>query len=122
MVYITFLTKNVLASLWGLALLETIIKAKKIHRVSEFNQSQWLKPYVEFSTIKIIKAEKNADKDDKVLYTLINNVVYGKAMEKLRNRIDVKLVSNEKDYMKWASKPSYMSQNKYSQHVLECAY
>ena len=30
-------------------------------------------------------------------------------MENLRNRIDVKLVSNKKDYLKWASKPSYMS-------------
>ena len=30
----------------------------------------------------------------------------GKAMEKLRNTIDVKLVSNEKDYLKWTSKPS----------------
>ena len=31
-------------------------------------------------------------------------------MENLRNRIDVKLLSNKKDYLKWPSKPSYMSQ------------
>ena len=30
-------------------------------------------------------------------------------MENLRNRIDVKLVTNKKDYLKWTSKPSYMS-------------
>ena len=30
-------------------------------------------------------------------------------MENLRNRIDVRLVSNKKDYTKWTSKPSYMS-------------
>ena len=30
-------------------------------------------------------------------------------MENLRNRFDVKLVSNEKDYLKWISKPNYMS-------------
>ena len=29
--------------------------------------------------------------------------------ENLRNRIDAKLVSNKKDYLKWTSKPSYMS-------------
>ena len=29
-------------------------------------------------------------------------------MENLRNRIDVKLVSNQKDYLKWISKPSYI--------------
>ena len=37
------------------------------------------------------------------------NGAYGKTMENLRNRIDVKLVSNEKDYLKWTSKPSYKS-------------
>ena len=30
-------------------------------------------------------------------------------MEKVRNRIDVKLVSSKKDYLKWLSKPRYMS-------------
>ena len=41
----------------------------------------------------------------------MNKVVHDKTMENLRNKIDVKLVSNQKDYMKWTSKPSYMSQN-----------
>ena len=36
-------------------------------------------------------------------------VVYGKTMENLWNRIDVKPVSSEKDYLKWISKPRYMS-------------
>ena len=39
----------------------------------------------------------------------MNNAVYRNTTENLRNRIDVKLVSNKKDYLKWAYKPSYMS-------------
>ena len=33
----------------------------------------------------------------------MNNVVYGKTMENVRNGIDVRLVSNKKDYLKWTS-------------------
>ena len=39
----------------------------------------------------------------------MNNIAYGKAVENVRNRIDVKLVSNKKDYSKWISKRSYKS-------------
>ena len=46
---------------------------------------------------------------EKRLYKLMNNAVYSKTMEIWRNRIDVRLVSNEEDYLKWASKPSFMS-------------
>ena len=80
------------------------LKLKKIHRVLEFNQSQWLKPYLELNTKKRIETRKNGDKDGKTLYKLMNNAVYGKTMENLRNKIDIKLVSNKKDYLKRTSK------------------
>ena len=56
-----------------------------------------------------IEPEINGGKDKKALYKLMNNAVYGKAMGNARNRIDVQLVSNKKGYLKWTSKPSYMS-------------
>ena len=40
----------------------------------------------------------------------MNNAVYGKNIENLKNRIDVRLVSSRKDYLKLTSKPKYMSQ------------
>ena len=68
------------------------LKPEKILRILEFNQSQWLKPYIE----------------RKALYKLMNNAIYGKTLKNLRNRIDVKLANNGKDYLKCTSKPSYM--------------
>ena len=57
----------------------------------------------------LLTSKKNGDRDGKTLYKLMNNAVYGKTMENLRNIIYVKLVSNKKDYIKWTSKPSYIS-------------
>ena len=64
----------------------------------------------------------------------MNNAVYGQKMGNLRNRIDVKLVSSKKDYLKWTFKPSFMSRKIFekdliaickkrltSLHTLECA-
>ena len=59
---------------------------------------------------KIIEAEQNGEEDRKALYKLMNNDVYGKTMESVRNRIDVRVMSNGKGYLKWTSKPNYMSQ------------
>ena len=48
---------------------------KNIYRVLEFNQSQWVKQYIEFNAQKTIEAEKNGEKDRKALYKLMNNTV-----------------------------------------------
>ena len=45
---------------------------------------------------RIQHKRKNGDKDEQAL----NDAVYGKTMKNLRNRINVKLLSNEKGYMK----------------------
>ena len=47
---------------------------------------------------KRIEAEKIGEKDGKVLHKLMNNSVYGKTMENLRNRIDIKFASNKTAY------------------------
>ena len=67
-------------------LFKTRIKTKKIHRVLEFNQFQWLKSkqHTKNNTQKII--------DEKSLYTLMDNAAYFKAMENLKNKIDVRLL------------------------------
>ena len=66
----------------------------------------------------MIQAEKNRDKDGKAFSKLMNNAVCGKTMENWRNRIDVKLVNNEKEYLKYTSKPSYMSHNIFDNNLV----
>ena len=78
-------------------------KTKKIHRVLEFNESRCLKSYVELNTQRVIEAEKNQDKVEKLLYRLMDNAIYGKAKEDLKNKTDERLLSNTKDYLKWTS-------------------
>ena len=78
-------------------------ETKKIHRVLEFNESRWLKSYVELNTQKVIEAEKNRDKDEKLLYRLMDNAIYSKAKEDLNNKTDERLLSNKRVYLKWTS-------------------
>ena len=56
-----------------------------------FNQSQWLKPYVEFNTEKLSAVKKNGDEDGKALCKLMSTAVYGKTMENVRYIIGVTL-------------------------------
>ena len=61
---------------------------------------------------------KDGEKDGKSLYKLMKNAVYGKKVENLRNKIHVKPVSNKKDYLKYASKPNYMSDKIFDKDLL----
>ena len=47
---------------------------------------------------------------EEVFFKLMVNSVYGKAMENLRKIASVKLVTNEKDYVKYVSRPTFVSQ------------
>ena len=82
------------------------IRVTKIHRVIEFTQSCWLKPYIDFNTERRKDAKSEFEKD---FFKLMNYSVFGKTMEKVRNHQDVKLVHNAKQFKKLTAKPNFKS-------------
>ena len=91
------------------------LKLKKIHRGVKFVESEWLKPYIEMNTNLRTQAKNNFEKD---FYKLMNNSVFGKTMENIRNRVDVKLVNTEEKLRKLVAKPNYRGRKIFSENFV----
>ena len=88
---------------WALQLYVSLGMVRRIHRVLKFRQSDWLKGFILFNTEKRMNA---ANEFEKAIFKLIINSVYGNTMENVRKRVNVKVINNEKDYLRVVSRPS----------------
>ena len=91
------------------------LKFKKVHKVISFRQEAWLKPYINKNTELRKDSKSEFEKD---LFKFMNNAVFGKTMENVRNRRDVKLVVTEERRKKLISEPNYSSCKQFSENLM----
>ena len=91
------------------------IELTKVHRTSEFDQEAWIKPYIDMNTDLRKQAKNGFEKD---FFKLMNNSVFGKTMENVRNHRDIKIVTTDKRRSILASEPNYDSTKYISKDLL----
>ena len=88
---------------------------QKVHRVIHFNQEAWLKEYIDMNTELRKQAKNDFEKD---FFKLMNNSVFRKTMENVRDHRNIKLVTTDKRRNQLVSEPSYHTTKWFSENLL----
>ena len=81
----------------------------------KFKQKAWLKPYIDMNTKLRNDAKNEVEKD---FFKLMNNSVFGKIIENVREHRDIKLVTTEEKRIKLVSEPNYHTIKQFSENLL----
>ena len=82
------------------------LRLGRIHRAIEFDQSPWLKTYIDFNTQLRTAATNDFEKD---FFKLMNNSVFGKTMENIRKHRNIKIVMTKEKYLCTVMRPNFKS-------------
>ena len=76
-------------------------KVDKLHNTVSFKQKKWMEPYIQGNNALRTKAKNDFEKD---FFKLMNNSVFGKTMQNVRNQMNLHLTTDRKNAIKWFSK------------------
>ena len=88
---------------------------EKVHRVIQFNQGVFLTPYFYMNTQSRTEAKNDFEKH---FFKLMNNTIFEKTMENVRNHRDIKLVTTDKRRNRLASESNYHTTKYFSKNLL----
>ena len=88
---------------------------KAVHKVIQFNQKAWMKPYIDMNAELRKEAKEDFEKD---FFKLMNNADFGKTVENLRKHRDIKLVTTDKRRNQLASETNYHTRKYFSENLM----
>ena len=91
------------------------LRVIKVHRILEFDEEPWLKPYIELNTSLRQKATDRFERD---IFKLFSNALFGKTMENVRKRIDFRLITDRKALQKLVKRETFKSVRIFSENLV----